>query len=205
MNSEYVIEVFIEISKNGHIKYEFDKEKNQLVCDRILHTPFRYDFNYGFIPDTLSEDNDPIDALVFMEDELVPGCLIKCKLLGYLETMDDDGNDPKLILCPCKKVDPTYKNINDIYDISSHILNKINYFFTHYKDLENKKVFVGEFKNKEEAIHILEKSILRNKTIITPISPLLNNRNEKNNEKNNKKKNILNYQLPINNSNTFAK
>jgi inorganic pyrophosphatase len=138
------------------------KKKKQLFCDRVLHTPFRYNFNYGFIPDTLSEDNDPIDALVIMEDELVPGCLIKCKLLGYLETTDDNGNDPKLILCPCKKVDPSYKNINDINDLNEHKLNKIKYFFTHYKDLENKKNFVGEFKNKEEAIIIFEKSLLRN-------------------------------------------
>jgi inorganic pyrophosphatase len=160
MNSEYVVEVFIEISKNGHIKYEFDKEKNQLVCDRILHTPFRYDFNYGFIPDTLSEDNDPIDALIFMEDELVPGCLIKCKLLGYLETSDDDGNDPKLILSPCKKIDPSYKNINDISDINEHALEKIKYFFMHYKDLENKKVCIGDYLDNKKSLEIYKESII---------------------------------------------
>jgi len=146
--------VFIEIAKNSHIKYEYDKEKKALFCDRVLHTPFKYQFNYGFIPDTLSQDGDPIDVVVIMEDELVPGCYIECKFIGYLETKDDAGIDPKLIMCPCKKVDPTYSEINSIHDLPAMTLEKIKYFFTHYKDLENKKVTVGQFKSKEEAIQI---------------------------------------------------
>ena len=161
MESEYIVEVFIEISKNGHIKYEYNKEQKLLVCDRILHTPFKYPFNYGFIPNTMSEDNDPIDVVVVLEDELIPGCLIKCKLLGYLETQDDEGNDPKLIMCPCAKVNPSQKLINNVFDLDQHTLSKIKYFFTHYKDLENKIVHVGEYKNKAEAIEILTQSFLR--------------------------------------------
>jgi inorganic pyrophosphatase len=155
-----VIDVFIEIAKNSHIKYEYDKEKKALICDRVLHTPFKYQFNYGFIEDTLSPDGDPIDAVVVMDDELVPGCYIKCKFIGYLETEDDAGVDPKLIMCPCEKVDPTYSNINDIEDLPKMTLDKIKYFFTHYKDLENKKVQVGQFKGKEEAIKIYKNSLI---------------------------------------------
>ena len=165
---EFTIDVFIEIAKNSHIKYEYDKERKALICDRILHTPFKYQFNYGFIPNTLSEDSDPIDVVVIMEDELVPGCYINCKLIGVLETSDDAGNDPKLIMLPSYKIDPAYKTYNNINEISKSTRDKIEYFFTHYKDLENKKVVVGEFKDKEEAFKIYEESVKRfNKPFVT--------------------------------------
>lgn len=159
MSGEYKVNVFIEIAKNSHIKYEYDKERKALICDRILHTPFKYQFNYGFVPDTLSDDGDPLDAVVVMEDELVPGCYIECKILGYLQTHDDAGNDPKLILCPTTKIDPRYKNINDLEDLDDLTLEKIKYFFTHYKDLENKVVKVGNFLGKREALDIYNSSI----------------------------------------------
>ena len=157
---EEVVEVFVEIARNSHIKYEYDKGRKALICDRVLHTPFKYQFNYGFIPDTMSPDGDPVDAVIIMEDELIPGCYIKCKVLGYLETEDDAGVDPKLILCPCKKVDPTYSYISTIFDLPVLLLEKIKYFFTHYKDLEKKKVIVGQFLGKEEALQIYKDSIV---------------------------------------------
>jgi inorganic pyrophosphatase len=151
--------VFIEISKGSHIKYEYDKERKSLVCDRILHTPFKYEFNYGFIPDTLSQDGDPLDVIVVMNDELISGCYIKCKFIGLLETEDDAGIDPKIIMCPCNAVDPDYREINNLSDLSSIKLERIKYFFTHYKDLENKKVKIGNFKDKDEAINTFTQSI----------------------------------------------
>jgi inorganic pyrophosphatase len=191
------VDVIIEISKGGHIKYEYDKERNMLVCDRILHTPMKYPFNYGFIPNTLSEDSEPLDVVVLMDDELVPGCIIRCKILGYLDTKDDAGNDPKIIVCPIEKVDPMWKNVDNILNVSEvnfnytqdvnylfeHInnncvsykdncgvssvninpviLTRVKYFFEHYKDLENKKVKVGSFYNKEEALKIYKDSLER--------------------------------------------
>lgn len=190
------VDVIIEISKGSHIKYEYNKERNMLNCDRILHTPMKYPFNYGFIPNTLSEDNDPLDAVVLMDDELVPGSLIKCKILGYLETKDDAGNDPKIIVCPIGKIDPIWNNVNNLMTIDSvnllnnfvneknkHIndssllhnddsnlsifkiniltLYRIKYFFEHYKDLENKKVEVGNFYNKKYALNIYKDSLDR--------------------------------------------
>ena len=154
-----VVEVFIEISKGSNIKYEYNKEKNVLVCDRILYTPFRYIFNYGFIPNTLSPDSDPIAAVVIMDDSLVPGCTIKCKIIGCLETTDAEGIDPKLLLCPIDKIDPKSQMINGITDISPFVLDQIKYFFTHYKDLEDKHVDIGNFLDKEEAIKIYKESI----------------------------------------------
>jgi inorganic pyrophosphatase len=161
LETDFEVDVFIEISKNSHIKYEYDKEQKTLICDRILYTPFKYMFNYGFIPNTLSEDSDPIDAIVLMEDELVPGCTIKCKLIGLLETKDDAGVDPKLIFFPSKKVDPTYSSYRNIFDIHPSTREKIKYFFTHYKDLENKKVNIGDFKPKKDAIIVYEESVKR--------------------------------------------
>jgi inorganic pyrophosphatase len=182
------VDVIIEISKGGHIKYEYDKEKNIIVCDRILHTPMKYPFNYGFIPNTISEDGDPLDVVVLMEDDLIPGCMIKCKILGYLDTKDDSGNDPKLIVCPIDKIDPRWKNVNDLftetedsnlqagsfcvvyetingknlrYNIEAHTMNRIKYFFQHYKDLEKKSVFVGDFHNKADSLKIYEECINR--------------------------------------------
>jgi inorganic pyrophosphatase len=128
------------------------------MCDRVLHTPFKYHFNYGFIPNTLSLDSDPLDVVVLMDDELVPGCIIKCRFLGYLDTSDDSGPDPKIIMCPTNKVDPTYAHLKNITDISQKTLEKLKYFFSHYKDLENKKVSVGDFFDKTESIIIYKKS-----------------------------------------------
>jgi len=157
---ELTVDVFIEIAKNSHIKYEYDHKLKALVCDRILHTPFKYHFNYGFIPNTMSLDNDPLDVVVLMDDELIPGCYIKCKFLGVLETQDDHGIDPKIIMCPCNSVDPKYNGFNTIEDIPIFTRDKIKYFFTHYKDLENKKVEIGRWLGKNEAINLYFNSIV---------------------------------------------
>lgn len=157
------IEVIVEIAKGSHIKYEYDKEKDMLICDRILYTPFKYPFNYGFIPKTLSEDGDPLDVVILMEDELIPGCCIKCEILGYIDTEDDEGNDPKMILCPIAKIDPSVRHSYLKNGIDQHTIEKIKYFFQHYKDLENKKVRVGDFYDSSKAIEIYNQSIERYK------------------------------------------
>jgi inorganic pyrophosphatase len=155
---ELTCEVFIEISKGSHIKYEYDEARKILICDRILHTPFKYEFNYGFIPKTLSDDGDPLDVIVVMNDSLVPGSLIKCKFLGMLDTTDDKGGDPKIIMSPCDEVDPLSRELHDLNDLNEVTLQRIKYFFQHYKDLENKKVCVGEFRDKSDAIETYHKS-----------------------------------------------
>ena len=158
----FEVDVIIEISKGGNIKYEFDKEKNILVCDRVLHTPFKYPFNYGYIQNTLSEDGDPIDVVVIMEESLTSNCLVRCEIIGVLETKDDAGNDPKLIVCQMKKVDPNYDLAKKLYEIyHGHTLDKIKYFFQHYKDLENKTTIIGDFKGIFDACEIYQKSIER--------------------------------------------
>ena len=158
---EFTIDVIIEIPKNSHIKYEYDSKTNQLKCDRILHTPFNYFFNYGFVPKTLSQDGDTLDVVVLMDDTLIPGCLIQCKILGCLETCDDHGIDPKIIACPISTIDPTCSSTNNISDIPQHTLDKIIYFFSHYKDLEKKVVKIGNILDSNAAITIFKDSLLQ--------------------------------------------
>jgi len=113
------VDVIIEIAKGDHIKYKYDTDKNILICDRIHHKSINYPFNIGFIPNTLSENNESLNVVVLMDYELVPGCIIKCKILGYLDTKDEAGNCPKLIVCPVEKVDPNWKDIDDLISIQS--------------------------------------------------------------------------------------
>jgi inorganic pyrophosphatase len=150
--------VYIEISKNTNVKYEYDYKLNALICDRILYTPFMFPFNYGFIPNTLSGDGDPLDVLIYMDEPLVPGSYINCRLIGALETEDEKGNDIKLIMVPAKKVSPHEANIEKIEDLPNLFMDKVSYFYKHYKDLENKKVTIGKILNKEESYNIFLKS-----------------------------------------------
>lgn len=154
-----LIDVCVEIPKNNRVKYEYNHETNKLICDRILHVPFAYMFNYGYVDETLSPDSDPLDCVVLCEPELYPTCHVKCRIIGALLTEDEKGGDDKLIVVPDYKIDPDSKNINDISDVSEHVVKKIKYFFEHYKDLEeNKFVKVKEFVRKNEAIEIYKKS-----------------------------------------------
>lgn len=149
------IEVQIEIPKNNTVKYEYDHVHNKLKCDRILHGPFTYLFNYGYVINTLSPDGDPLDCIVLCEPELYPTCHIDCRIIGALITEDEKGGDDKLIVVPDTHVDPDSKNINDLKDISEHLMSKIKYFFEHYKDLEpGKFVRVKDFVGAIEATQI---------------------------------------------------
>jgi len=143
------VRVQIEISQGSNVKYEIDHKTNELVCDRFLHGPFAYPFNYGYICGTLGGDGDPLDAVVICNRSLVPSCYIKCKIIGALVTVDEKGRDEKFILVPDDKIDPYNKTIMSFKDLDTHTLDEIKYFFTHYKDLETGKFiqvndFIGE-------------------------------------------------------------
>jgi inorganic pyrophosphatase len=152
--------VYVEISKGTNVKYEYDSELNTLICDRILYTPFIFPFNYGFIPDTMSGDNDPLDALIYMDEPLIAGSYIKCRIIGALETVDEKGNDTKIIMVPSKKVSPQEANIEEIKDLPNMFIEKVIYFYKHYKDLEKKEVTIGKLLDKECAKDIYYKSKL---------------------------------------------
>ncbi len=148
--------VIIEIPKNSRIKYELDKESGLICFDRVIYSPMHYSANYGFIPQTLWEDGDPIDVLVITEEALVPGCLIKCRAIGVLDMIDGGEGDAKVLAIPIK--DPRFEHIKELKDVSPHLLEEIKEFFKVYKNLQKKKVEVGDWKNKEESIKYIKKS-----------------------------------------------
>lgn len=150
--------VYVEISKGTNVKYEYDHQLNTLICDRVLYTPFMFPFNYGFIPNTLSGDGDPLDVLIYMDEPLIPGSYIKCRIIGALETEDEKGNDTKLIMVPSKKVSPQEANIEEIIDLPNMFIERVTYFYKHYKDLEKKEVKIGNILDKNSAIDIFIKS-----------------------------------------------
>lgn len=157
------IDAIVEIPYNSFVKYEFDKKQNKMRCDRVLHTAMAYPGNYGYFPDTLSGDGDPLDVLIISEYPLYPGTIIKVKIIGVLLTTDEKGEDEKMIVVPERNVDPNYSHINDIKDVPKWTLSKIKHFFEHYKDTEkNKWVEVKDFYNKETAIKIYKKAICLN-------------------------------------------
>lgn len=144
--TNYEVDMIVEIPFNSNIKYEFDKEINKIRVDRILNTSMLYPGNYGYIPNTLSGDGDPLDILLLTEYPIIPGCIIKVRIIGVLYTIDEKGNDEKLLAVPSSDVDSNYDDIKALKDLSPIILKKIKHFFTHYKDNDkNKWVNVYDF------------------------------------------------------------
>lgn len=150
-------DVVIEISKGSKMKYELDKETGMLKLDRVLHTSTHYPANYGFIPLTYAEDNDPLDALVLCAEQIEPMTLVHCYPIGVISMLDNGAPDHKIIAIPFG--DPTYNSYTDISELPSHIFEEIKHFFRVYKTLENKETVVDEAKNAECAVKIVEDAI----------------------------------------------
>jgi inorganic pyrophosphatase len=137
VNPPHDVNVIVEVPLGGEpVKYEIDKESGSLFVDRILHTPMRYPCNYGFIPHTLAEDGDPIDALIVGRTPLIPGCVVRVRPVGVLMMEDDGGGDAKLLCVTVNKVYPYYQDVAEYSDLPKILLDQIEHFFTHYKDLE---------------------------------------------------------------------
>ncbi len=154
------VNAFIEIPLNSDIKYELDKDMGVMVADRFMFTAFRFPFNYGFVPNTLGEDGDPLDILVLGDRSLFPGTVISCIVIGMLEMEDEAGIDTKIVAVPTAKIDPHYGEFKDIADVSEAIKSKMRHFFENYKALEKGKwVKLKDWKGKEEAIEAVKKSL----------------------------------------------
>ena len=147
----------IEISKGSKNKYELDKETGLLLLDRVLYTSTRYPANYGFIPRTYAEDNDPLDVLVLCSESILPMTVVSCYPIGVLSMVDSGSRDEKIIAIPNN--DPVYNNYTDIEQLPRHIFEEMTHFFTVYKELEGKQTAVSEMKGKKEAVAILGKSM----------------------------------------------
>ena len=146
----YEIDVVIEIPKGSRNKYEYDHERHIIKLDRRLFTATTYPADYGFIPDTLSEDTDPLDALVLLEEPTFPGCLITCRAIGMFRMTDEKGGDDKVLTVPA--TDPRQAHLVDILDVSEFDRLEIQHFFETYKDLEpGKSVEGAEWVGREEA------------------------------------------------------
>jgi len=149
--------VIIEIPMGSRVKYELDKDTGLIKFDRVLYSPMHYPANYGFVPQTLWDDGDPLDVLVLGYEPLVPGCLVEARPIGVLDMIDGGDGDAKVLAVPVS--DPRYKEVKDITDVEPHTLLEIKHFFTVYKDLQKKKVEVGEWRNAAEAKKDFTKSI----------------------------------------------
>jgi len=154
------INVFIEIPEGVSVKYELDKKSGAIFVDRFLYTEMEYPFNYGFIPNTLADDGDPIDVLVLSSKPVLPGVIIPARPIGMLEMEDEAGKDNKIIAVPLPKVDPKFKEYNDVSDIPKKTKDNLKYFFENYKKNEpGKWVKIKNWKGKKEALEDIKKAI----------------------------------------------
>ncbi len=134
------VNVIIEIPMNGApVKYEVDKNSGALFVDRFMMTAMFYPANYGYIPNTLSEDGDPVDVLVVTPVPLISGSVIRARVVGMLKMTDESGTDAKLIAVPTRKISKAYDHVETYEDLPQQLLKSIEHFFRHYKDLEEGK------------------------------------------------------------------
>jgi inorganic pyrophosphatase len=134
------INVVIEIPMHGEpVKYEVDKKTGALFVDRFMTTAMYYPTNYGYIPNTLSEDGDPVDVLVITPVPLISGAVISCRVVGLLKMTDESGVDAKLLAVPTNKLSKMYQSVDTHEDLPQPLLLSIEHFFKHYKDLEEGK------------------------------------------------------------------
>lgn len=157
-NAPEVVTAIIEIPKNNRAKYELDKETGMLKLDRVLYSSMYYPANYGFIPQTYCDDNDPLDILVLSQETIVPMCMVDAKVIGVMRMLDGDEKDDKIIAVAAN--DMSVKHLEDISELPKHFRKELKNFFEDYKKLENKTVVVEKFQNKELALEIINQSII---------------------------------------------
>lgn len=151
------IHIIIDIPKGSQHKYEFDKTLHAFVLDRVLYSSVQYPLNYGFIPNTLADDGDPLDAMVLLDQPLFPGCVVVGRPVGMLEMIDGGDPDEKILCVPEK--DPRYTQIHSLQDVAPHRLDEIAEFFRTYKQLEGKTTEILGWKPIDEAIPLIERCI----------------------------------------------
>ena len=152
------IKVLVEIPEGSNVKYELDEETGEMMVDRLMPTAMSDPVNYGLIKGTKGEDGDALDALVFISRSVMPGCVIKCKVIGLLEMEDEEGVDHKILCVPEKtKIDQICGDWKSMDDIPEAKKKEIRHFFEHYKDLEPEKwVKLKEWKGVDEAVKVLK-------------------------------------------------
>ncbi len=156
------INVIVEIPKGSSNKYEYDEELGVLTLDRALYSPVHFPFEYGTMPQTLSEDNDPLDIVLLSTNPTFPGCLVKAEPIGVLLMEDEAGIDNKIVAVPKAKLDPRFAHIKDIKDLTDHQQKEIQEFFEIYKRLEpNKFVKLTGWEGAKKAKEIITEAVTR--------------------------------------------
>jgi inorganic pyrophosphatase len=152
-----IVNALIEIPQGSRTKYEIDKATGLLKLDRVIHSSFHYPVNYGFIPQTLGQDNDPLDILVLCSQEIQPLCLVQATVIGNMQMIDSGEEDDKIIAVATK--DPSVNHISEIDELPRHFILELRNYFEQYKVLENKEVKIDAFQSKEEAYRIITDAI----------------------------------------------
>lgn len=157
-NAPKIVNAIIEIPKNTRAKYELHKESGLLMLDRVLYSSVYYPANYGFIPQSYCDDNDPLDILVLSSVVLQPLCLVRAKVIGVMQMIDQGEMDDKIIAVAEDDMSVNY--INDISELPDHFFKELRRFFEDYKLLENKEVIIEKFQKKDKAVEIVAQSMV---------------------------------------------
>ncbi len=169
MNDERLIEVIVEIPRGSRNKYEYDHERHLIRLDRRLFSATFYPADYGFLPDTLAEDGDPLDVLVFIDEPTFPGCLLDARPVGVFWMTDENGPDAKIISVAVG--DPMWESVTDLDGLPPHMTHEIAHFFDVYKDLEPGKLTqIGGFEGVEAAWKEIDASFERERQRVRSVS-----------------------------------
>lgn len=152
-----IVNALIEIPQGSKAKYEIDKKTGLLRLDRIIYSSFHYPVNYGFIPQTLGKDGDPLDILVMCSESIQPLCLVEAFVIGNMQMIDTGLIDDKIIAVAVR--DPGVNYITNMEEVPQHSFKVLKNYFEQYKVLENKKVEINDFQDKEIAFNIINESI----------------------------------------------
>jgi inorganic pyrophosphatase len=151
-----LVDMVVEIPKGSRNKFEMDHETGHIYLDRMLFTATRYPADYGFIPDTHADDDDPLDALALVSEPTFPGCWITIKPVGLFVMEDQGKEDLKILGVPVG--DPIWRDAEELGDIPPHLLRELEHFFAIYKDLEGKKTAVKGWQDAPEAYSAIERA-----------------------------------------------
>ena len=156
----------IEIPKGSKVKYELDKRTGLLWLDRVLHSAVHYPANYGFLPRTFCDDDDPLDVLVLGQEPVVPLCILRARAIGVITMRDDKGQDDKIIAVHVD--DPEYAHYHDVAELPPHRVKELQRFFLDYKVLENKVVDVDQIRGRAWAEQVIRDAVRLYKDRIAP-------------------------------------
>ncbi|MGD1849809.1 MAG: inorganic diphosphatase [Cyanophyceae cyanobacterium] len=152
-----IVNVLIEIPGGSKNTYEYDKDMQAFALDRVMYSSVVYPFDYGFVPNTLADDGDPLDGMVIMDEPTFPGCVIAARPIGYLDMIDGGEADEKMLCVPVD--DPRYAEVKSIKDIAPHRLEEIAEFFRTYKNLQKKAVEIGAWHDASEVAPLVDRFV----------------------------------------------